>query len=155
MVFSYCALSLPIYDVSIVPDHHSLGRVRDTESAKLRPVDFSFPLMSRPTAWLVAADILSGLAAEAVLKRTRAMWLNQEFTIARNCMIGACGRIEGPTLFHTCWMKTCDYLGAPATWAGVVALANALLERDTLNHDAASRIVVDAVQLKRREFAAA
>ncbi len=153
--FGYAVLGMPIYDVSIVPDKKNLGSVRLTEAAKESEskTPRKLPAGANKTfVWLTSAYTLSGHAADAVLRNTRAMWQSPEFGEARHYMIDFHGRVTGPGVFHTCWIKTCEYLEDPPMWVCVDALARTLLKHKTLSNDTASRIVMDTTQRQRAGF---
>lgn len=143
----------PIYSVSILPDELTKGLVRLTPESRPMPSGHipECVVGNRDRARVVAEYYMAGLAAEANLRGTRAMWLAAEFETARAIIDTTWPRVEVGSVLRDCWIGACKFLAVPPIWAGVTALADALLQHGELDGDRARQIVLDAARATPHE----
>lgn len=102
----------PIYSVSILPDELTKGLVRLTPESRPMPSGHipECVVGNRDRARVVAEYYMAGLAAEANLRGTRAMWLAAEFETARAIIDTTWPRVEVGSVLRDCWIGACKFL---------------------------------------------
>jgi hypothetical protein len=80
------------------------------------------------------------------------MWSAPEFDSARQRTREAFSLEQAGGAMHEAWLSVCYLLGAPVPWAGITALAEALLVHQELECERVLEIIAPAIRTKAAEL---